>query len=745
MIGKTEKGLIEVDPRHTIRSIKSAIQGNVIKTLVELITNSHDSYTRLEESGDTTSGEIFVIYEKVGNRGNFSVIDYAEGMSYEEVKTKLTKYGVATSGLMNGFSVRGFFGQGAKDALISMIDGEIHTIKNGMYTCCKLFIKDKKPYYEIQPSIPVTEKIKKELSVSSNGTVAKFSADPEYGITVPHLSTIQEELANNYQLRKILMNEDRFLRLITSSEKKPRLLKYKSPPGKEMRSDRFNIKYGNYPEFYVNLSIWRSEKELTQNGENRKGGILITDENGNVLGISMFKFENEPLASHFWGEMEIEGFRELLKNEETVLKDERSSDGLATNHPFCKELIKRTEDFLQIIIDEEKKRKEKESIIQMDNESRERFKKAFNILNEIAELEAKDVDNLGGDMINELEPPPDGFCLYPSSATVTVGKKYNLRLRIDSKKFKANSLIKIKSTHKALKLTTNEILLNIDSKEKIVDKHITFEAIEPNEMGRIIAELGKKITFSEISTIPEKEFLYSEGMVFVPQTITLHPNKPKKVELYIYTKIIPGGSNIRITSDNSSINTSTDEIIVNDALAEKHIFKISIDVWGNSIDERGLISAEYENCSLALLDVKVLSELEKEVKGFKGIFKDYEFNFESDPLQRVSYSHETGKIIIYGEFPSVKYYIGDLGKYSSTLSAQVFIADLVSETCFKEIARRKVEKSGALINPSGMPEMINRETFDLSRKYGYKLHQVLVNQELIREDRLKVDTITKKN
>jgi hypothetical protein len=176
---------------------------------------------------------------------------------------------------------------------------------------------------------------------------------------------------------------------------------------------------------------------------------------------------------------------------------------------------------------------------------------------------------------------------------------------------------------------------------------------------------------------------------------------------------------------------------VNDALAEKDIFESKFEIWGEEIGQRGVISAEYENIFLALLDVRVTSKEEKEFKGFKGIFKDYEFNFEEDPLQRVSYSSETGKIILYGEFPSVKHYIGEYGKFSSSLSAQVFVADIVSETCFKEIARRKVER-GALITTSGKQEKINMESSILSKKYGYKLHQILVDQDILMKDQSKI-------
>jgi hypothetical protein len=738
MIENVDKGIIEVDPRHTIRSIRTAIQGNVNKTLIELITNSHDSYTRIEESANDTSGLIKITYEKEGNTGFFSVIDNAEGMSRKEVKVKLTSYGRATSGFNEGYSVRGYFGQGVKDALISMIDGEIHTIKEDMYTKCKLYIEENKPKYEIEKTIPATAEIRKKLEIPVNGTVAKFKADPSKDITVPHLSTIQSEISNNYQLRKILMSDKRKILLLSQNEKKTRKLKYISPPGLEIESERFELKYKSYNPIIANLSIWRSEKELSQKGDTREGGILIIDGNQNVLGISLFKFENEPLASHLFGELKLEGFSELLKAEEPVLKEERDTDGLATGHPFCKKLIENTEEILQKVIDKEKKRKQKESEAKLDKESRKRFKKAFDILNEIAEEEAKDVEPLGNDMSEDIEPPPGGLMFYPSKAKVTVGKKYRLRLRIDTNKFKPGSLIKISSSNKAVKLITNDMVLHFKDRDQILDKFVSFEAIEPNKTVRISAEIGSKSTYSDIVTFPEKDFLFTEGMVFKPQSITLHPNKPKTVTLYVYIKMISGGSNIRITSDNKSIKTSIDEIYVNEALAEKDIYESKFEIWGEGIGQRGVIYAEYEDIFLALLDVRVTSKEEEEYKGFKGIFKDYEFNFEEDPLQRVSYSSETGKIFLYGEFPSVKHYIGEYGKFSNSLAAQVFVADIVSETCFREIARRKVER-GALITTSGKSEKINMESSILSKKYGFKLHQILVDQDILIKDQSKIN------
>ena len=61
-----EKGIIKAADRNVVRSIKMAMQGNAIRALVELITNSDDSYIRLKEAGIPSKNSIEILYEKDG-------------------------------------------------------------------------------------------------------------------------------------------------------------------------------------------------------------------------------------------------------------------------------------------------------------------------------------------------------------------------------------------------------------------------------------------------------------------------------------------------------------------------------------------------------------------------------------------------------------------------------------------------------------------------------------------------------
>jgi len=115
------------------------------------------------------------------------------------------------------------------------------------------------------------------------------------------------------------------------------------------------------------------------------------------------------------------------------------------------------------------------------------------------------------------------------------------------------------------------------------------------------------------------------------------------------------------------------------------------------------------------------------------MFSEPEYSYDEGPLQRTSYSGETGKVTIYVNFPSVKHYLGDTCQFKKTLSAQVFVSDLVAERCFYEIAKKKVDTSGALIRPEGRLDKIQNIAYELSKKYGKKVHEVLVDQKQLME------------
>lgn len=734
-----ERGIIEADKRHIVRRIKTTIQGNVMRALVELITNADDSYIRLEGSNHN-NGIIEILYRKEGRIGIFAIRDHAEGMSLEDIRCSFKKYGSATSGMKTGEKVRGYFGQGAKDALASMIDGKICTFKDDTFVECRIFIEKGDPIYEIDEPKPATQELRETHEISGNGTIAYFKADPQKTSRVPQFKTVHQELANNYLLRKIMTNSKRKIILLDKNTGKARRLRYKMPKGQEILSEDFVISYERYGRFPIHISIWRAKVELTQTGDDRVGGLLLVDDENVVLGISLFKYDNEPLSARFFGEVRIGRFRTLLDGEEAVLSEER--DGLISRHPFSQKFISEIEKRIEMKIKEEKLRKQKEDLSKIDKEETARYRKAFSILNDIAEVEVQAVINLGEKLTDEISDPPDGFCLYPSSAQMTVGKHYGFELRINTDIVPPGSIVKATSSNSKIHIMTPEIKILPENGLKILRKYITVEGREPNIEGSIHASTGNKVSEAKVYVVPEKELLLSEGMAFQPESLTLHPNQIRKVYLLVYVKMIEGGSNIRIVPDNESIHISKAQIIVNEADASRHVAKYELEVWGEGEGQNAIITAEYEHY-IALLEVRVRSKEEKK-RGRRGMFNEPEYNYDAEPIQRTSYSSETGKVIIYVNFPSVKHYLGDHCQFRKSLTAQVLLADLVAERCFFEIAKKKVATSGVTLSAKNIHDRIERDAFELSRKYGKRVHEVLVDQKLFIASRNESEALNKK-
>ncbi|MBW6521826.1 MAG: ATP-binding protein, partial [Desulfoarculaceae bacterium] len=123
---------IPVDQR--VIDIDSRRFASVEKALVELITNSDDSYARLEKTGTQVTGRIRIKYERHQAGALLVVADQAEGMSFEQASLILT-YGGAHSPLARGKGDgRGYFGRGLKQAVYGLGHGWIETIHGGQFS-----------------------------------------------------------------------------------------------------------------------------------------------------------------------------------------------------------------------------------------------------------------------------------------------------------------------------------------------------------------------------------------------------------------------------------------------------------------------------------------------------------------------------------------------------------------------------------------------------------------------------------
>ena len=99
--------------RYTGRAFRQdadqAMRGDILRGLVEAITNADDAY------GDA-AGPILVQVSRVqGQTWSVSVLDHACGIPLDEMENRLATIGGRTSGHERGARVRGNRGRGAKD------------------------------------------------------------------------------------------------------------------------------------------------------------------------------------------------------------------------------------------------------------------------------------------------------------------------------------------------------------------------------------------------------------------------------------------------------------------------------------------------------------------------------------------------------------------------------------------------------------------------------------------------------
>jgi hypothetical protein len=726
---------IPASPRLIARLVKAGTQGNAIRAFLELITNSDDSYRCLEDEGIPHDGLIELLYGKDGARGQFSVRDAAEGMSYKKVCDAFEEYGAATSGFKQGKPVTGFFGTGAKNALAGMTDGRICTFKDDAFCELAIFLHDDRLKGRLEGPHPATQSLRSRHGVVGDGTIAYFVADPVKGQTVPRFDTVFGDLANHWRLRKIMTNPRRRVSLVdVSQKKKRRRLRYPMATGEERIHEQFTVVCENYGEFEISLSIRRAESELPQEGDDRRGGLLVIDDKEAALDMSLFRYDREPLAARLFGEVRFGRFRELLAKEEPVLDEKR--EGLNRSHPVCKAVILEVEKRIELLVREESQR-QKEARSRIDDEERTRYRSAFKILNEIAEAEAQEVHNLGQDPYSEVQPPRDGFCLYPDCAHITVGKRYNFEVRIDADRFPPGTRVRTTSSTPKLQIVGNqEFKVATTAGKHIMRRYVTVQGTEVGTRATLQAAIGKQIADATVFVEPEaaeKEYLLKYGLVFRPESLTVRMNRTRRALLRVYVKVIEGDSRIALKSDHESVHVWPEELVVNEADAQRHVAEYEVEVWGDEPDVTAIVTAECEGRD-ALLEVNVRTDEEKERPKGQGMFSgEPHFDLEDpEPLQRTSYSRETGRVTIYANFPSIRLYLGENLRYKKSLAAQILVADLIAERCFFEMARAK--KRDVAISPEALPERIQRDAQELSKRHGMRVHKQLVDPALLQKD-----------
>jgi len=416
--------------RYKRQNMEMAMKGKIERGLVELITNSDDSYRDLEEKAKQVLGKIRIEFKRKKGQSSYVIVkDRAMGMNREEMYQKLGTLGERTSGFEKRKIRRGLNGRGARDvAAFGIIHFE--SIKNEEYNHLIIPLSLKCHFTELHPR-KATKEIRKKLGIpKGNGTAVTIEVNNRF--TLPTHDRIVKDFSRYYSLRDIFSNLSREVQIKDINKNREDRLIYSYTKG-EMIYDK-DLIIPEYPYSTVHLVIY---KHLTPFEPGilpyREGGILVKSKVA-IHDCTYFGLESEPFAWRFSGELYCEFIDRLIcdyDDREEINPDDPNHpannpirilnpfrDGLILEHPFMQMLYKKCKNVLKPFI-EELKAIEESHKREVTNENLD--KKLNNLSKEVSKLFEKKLKELeenippGSFDIGIIEKLPIGIHVIPSN------------------------------------------------------------------------------------------------------------------------------------------------------------------------------------------------------------------------------------------------------------------------------------------------------------------------------------------
>ena len=325
---------IPVDQR--VIDIDSRRFASIGKALVELVTNSDDSYARLERAGVPVSGRIVVQYERHRHGAVLTVADQAEGMAFDKACFILS-YGGAHSRLAQGMDGgRGYFGRGLKQAIFGLGYGWLETIHEGRLTRIELFRGEDGAYLYDDGSHDraATDSDRDRLGIPGNGTRVAIVIDSPQ-VSLSQFGALVQSLSDNIYLRDVLTRRRVEVAHLKDGMEIERSdpVRFEEPPsvlllGPDLKG-QFQFEKQNHP---FTLTLKRAcDVELTSRGDERTSGLIVLSGTA-VLDCQLFDFENQVGTEYLFGTVRCPALVEKLGQGVAVISDERA--GLNPKAPF---------------------------------------------------------------------------------------------------------------------------------------------------------------------------------------------------------------------------------------------------------------------------------------------------------------------------------------------------------------------------------------------------------------------------
>jgi hypothetical protein len=327
---------------------EEAMKGDVMRALIELITNVDDAYNG---QGD---GQIEIVFNKSAEpyKGVFIVRDKAGGLNGTRMEEAFTNLGDKNQKAIADMGTRGLFGRGAKD-IAALGRARFLSIHKGKFS--SLEINSRGEYQmDFFDDVPTEEAyVDTNLSSTESGLTAELYVHDRHRI--PSASEMIEKLQANVQLRDLINRNE-----VTYYDERTKTLKRLEglAPTGELVLD-IDIPIAKY-KLPVHLTIYRlPAKEVgSLNGYSRHG--IVISGRGATYENSFLHLSSKEGIGWFCGRLDAPEIHDLSRavDEEGGRNDlnpsrviSRSRDGLVREHPYWVALCAAIEPHLKPILD----------------------------------------------------------------------------------------------------------------------------------------------------------------------------------------------------------------------------------------------------------------------------------------------------------------------------------------------------------------------------------------------------------